>query len=410
MYQNIICTKTVRYVALAATLLPAFLISTAHAVQNPEDEFIQFAHPLPFMEPFYQHGEFDDHDVLMSLDGYDNFGQSSAVESLEAEAKRIDEMIKMAKEAVDKARAGSDKARQRSAEARVESLEKARESLRKATERANRMAPLQKKVDVKFENATVAQAAEALSRASGVQIKVDDTIPDTTRLTVEARKVRLSTILESVARQAGLTIDPINLEKGDIGVELVAPPMLRVNDTVQKFPTSASPWGDKWGTPPTRRFIYTSRVPSVWNYTNGDGAKIARAYTNGVSAEVMGNLSALGQQHSALGQKYATVFSGNGTRTLFKDENGTTIEVSKPGTITIVEPAKNDKNEEGYWRTVYALKNGELVQQSRTWEKGKKPAVAPVSPAAPVAPPAAPTQAVPDSGGTGFIYVFASQA
>ncbi|MBC8137550.1 MAG: hypothetical protein H8F28_16840 [Fibrella sp.] len=369
MYQKNFRTKSVRYAALTAALLPALLSGTAYAVQQPEDELIPFAQPAPFM-PFY-HGEPEDGDVLFSLDGYDGFSSSSTVEALDDEARHLDERIKEAKESVNKARSRGDQAELRTAESRVTSLEKSRTALRKTIERARRLAPLQKKVDVKFENATVAQAAEALSRASGVQIKVDDTIPDTTRLTVEARKVRLVTVLESVARQAGLTIEPINLEKGDIGTELIAPPMLRVNNTVQKFATSPSPWSDKWGTPPTSRYIFTSGLPRVWNYSNGDGRTITRAYVDGISAEAMGkSMAALGELAARKGLEVARV-AGHARTTVFTDEKGTTIEVSKPGTVTIVEAAKNDKNEDGHWRTVYTLKNGELVQQSRMWEKAK---------------------------------------
>lgn len=391
MYQNLFRTKSIRCVALAASLAPILFTGAAQAMpQHPEDELIPFAQPLPYM-PYFPNSEFDDRDVLMSLDGYDVLGNASAVETLEAQIKRLDERIKESKESLNKANLSGDKDRRRAAESRVESLEEARTSLQKASERAKRLAPLLKKVDVKFDNATVAQAAEALSKASGVQIKVDDTISNTTRLTVEARKIGLASILESVALQAGLIIEPINMEKGDIGVELVSPPMLRVNDRVQKFPQSASPWSTRWGTPPTRRFIYTSRVPGVWNYSTGQGSTISRAYANGISAEVMGNIASLDKLRDAI-----SITTGN--RVVVSGEKGTTIEVTKPGTVTITEAGKNDKNEDGYWTTVYTLKDGELTKQSRTWDKTKKKIVAPAA-------PAAPTIAIPDSGSVGFAFV-----
>ncbi len=380
MYPTIFRSRSVRYVALAAvavaTFLPAFLPGVARAVvQQPhEDELVPFAEPVPFL-PFYHSGEFEDGDVFYTPDA---FGGSGTVESLEAEAKRLDEMIKEAKESVDAARKSDDKAKQRTAESRVMSLERSRAALQKVVERAKRFAPLQKKVDVKFENATVAQAAEALSRASGVQIKVDDTIPDTTRLTVEARKVRLVTVIESLARQAGLTIDPINIDKGEVGIELIAPPMLRVNNTVQQFATAPSPWTEKWGTPPTSRYLYSSGLPRVWNYATANGNTITRTYVDGISAEAMGrSAEAIGRSMAALGDLAAAqglrapVAPGKGGTTVFTVEKGTSIIVSKPGTVTVVEAAKNDKNGDGHWRTSYTLKNGELVQQSRVWEKAK---------------------------------------
>lgn len=378
MYPKNSRSKSIRYAALAAVaLLPPLLPGAVYATQQPEDELVPFAQPMPFM-PF-EHGDPDDNDALFAYGGYNSFGGSTTIESLEEEAKRLDERIKGTKEGMDAARKSDDKTRLRSAELRLESLEQSRVALRKTIDRAKHLAPLQKKVDVKFDNATVAQAAEALSRASGVRIKVDDTIPDTTRLTVEARKVRLATVLESVARQAGLTIDPINLEKGDIGVELIAPPLLRVNNTTQKFAAPTSPWSDKWGTPPTSRYIYTTGVPRVWNYANGEGRTITRAYTDGISAEVLGSMKSLESLKSL--EKLAPLAgiqgSVGGSRRIFlTDDKATTIEFTKPGTITVTEAAKNDKNEDGHWRTIYQLKNGELIQQSRTWEKSnaKKPA------------------------------------
>ncbi len=173
--------------------------------------------------------------------------------------------------------------------------------------------------------------------------------------------MRLSTVLESAARQAGLIIDPINLDKGDIGVELTAPPMLRVNDTVQRFPRSSSPWSGKWGTPPTRRLMFSTYAPYPAAAMNSLKNTIVSTYTNGVSAEAIGGL--------ARNRVYTSSLTGTGQQAKVMLEGGTMIEIRKPGTVTVTEPGKNDKDEMGTWQTVYTLKNGELIQQSRVWQK-----------------------------------------
>jgi len=270
---------------------------------------------------------------------------------------------------------------------KIEMLRSYCDRLRKLAARLTRISPLQKKVDVKFDNATVAQAAEALSKASGVPITAEDAIPDTTRLTVEARRVRLATVLESVARQANLIIEPgdgFDKPEGSLSVILTMPPMLRVNDSVQKFSVPSSPWSAKWGTPPTRRFyvdatgtdwgdsqqaltLYRSIFPAI----SGSATAIAksapgvRVETNRAIAEA---LRSAGMTPVA-GQYQLRTTNGDKRIVIMQSDGTQKINVSKDGTITIEETGKNKKGESGTWKSVYTLKDGELKQKSRDFIK-----------------------------------------
>jgi hypothetical protein len=63
-------------------------------------------------------------------------------------------------------------------------------------------------VDVTLKDATLAQAAEALSRASGIAIRVDAGAGAGQQLTVEAKQIPLSRVLESVALNTNAKIVP----------------------------------------------------------------------------------------------------------------------------------------------------------------------------------------------------------
>ncbi len=284
--------------------------------------------------------------ATFSLDGYDGVNAYAQLDEVKRTIERLER---------ETLPSGSSERAKRARESDLQGL-------RKRLAQLERMAPLQKKVDVKFENATVKQAAEALSKASGVRMTVDDDIPAETRLTVEARKIRLATVLESVARQAGLIIEPINLDgKGDLGVSLTVPPMLRVNDKVQRFPSSPSPWSAAWGTSPTGRGLFGAVSPFIYYATDaGKLAEISRLAEGVARREVP----------SAFQPFAVTQTNGRGTRTTVTFPDGSRGELGyadKAVVVTITETGKNDAGETGVYRSVFTLKDGAFVRQSRVW-------------------------------------------
>ncbi|MBC8143732.1 MAG: hypothetical protein H7Y38_20065 [Armatimonadetes bacterium] len=296
--------------------------------------------------------------VSYSLDGYDGADVDAQIAALKARIEQAKKSVELAKVMRDASvKSGTNTTVLSNAQLELQTLQK-------RLLRLERTAPLQKKVDVKFENATVKQAAEALSKASGVKIQVDDDIPAETRLTVEARKIRLATVLESVAKQAGLIIEPINLDEGgDLGVSLTMPPMLRVNDKVQRFPSSPSPWSAAWGTPPTGRGLFGVGSPLI--YFGNEAEKLAEIAR-------LGEAVARREIPRAFQPYTVTSTQGRGTRSVITFPDGSRGEigyVDKGVVVTITEVGKNDKGETGIYRSTFALKDGAFVRQSRVWSK-----------------------------------------
>ena len=97
-------------------------------------------------------------------------------------------------------------------------------------------------VAVELKNASVRQAATALSKAMQVPIDIQVDVPDTLRLTVQARGVSFGAVLQAIAKQANLKISP-----GDRGIVLTSWPMVLINDQLQVFKGAWAPWSSEWG-------------------------------------------------------------------------------------------------------------------------------------------------------------------
>src|SRR5262249_6798510 len=78
-------------------------------------------------------------------------------------------------------------------------------------------------------------------------------LPKSTRLTLEAHRVPLVTVLDAVARQANLVLAPMKDAKGKvIGILITRPATLKVNGQAQSFSEGPTlPWSPEWGIPPT---------------------------------------------------------------------------------------------------------------------------------------------------------------
>src|SRR5437762_2360768 len=67
---------------------------------------------------------------------------------------------------------------------------------------------LRRTLDLDLHDSTIRQAAVAISRASGVAIRVDDNVPKDARLNVTAQKIPMTTLLEAIAKQTEISIVP----------------------------------------------------------------------------------------------------------------------------------------------------------------------------------------------------------
>jgi hypothetical protein len=289
----------------------------------------------------------------------------------------------------------------------VKSYEEAIERIKKQIPEAERRAPYQKPVDVTFENASVQQAAEALSRASGVPIKVDEGIPADTRLTVKARHVRLSTVLEGIARQAGLILNPD--KSRDPGVIITAPSSLSISvnggaEVKQTGSRPSSPWSPEWGTPPNRRVYIYAPTPELFDLNPAFGGVVpGTTFTSALATGDAARDIALRAQGQALRESARALTIPRTSFSTLSKLNGITVgsgaTVTSPSADTVVvsEPGKNDKGEKGYFITVYKIdKDGKLTKSSTTFhaasakdkedkekaekDKAEKPADAPATP------------------------------
>jgi hypothetical protein len=135
-------------------------------------------------------------------------------------------------------------------------------SLKRVMEHEQRAAPLKRAIDLQARDVPVRELAQALAKASGVAVEVDEDVPNETRLTVQARRVPLATVLEAVGRQADLMISP-----SPKGVRLRTWPSLEVQSSKSSSPVrevfygGLVPWSDEWGTAPTA-FLAGLRPPT----------------------------------------------------------------------------------------------------------------------------------------------------
>ena len=115
-----------------------------------------------------------------------------------------------------------------------------------------RFASLRKLVDLDLKDASLREVAQSLAKASGVSIQVDDKVPATARITMQANRVPLADVLNAVAGQAEVAIDPIGAATGHSAGVLLRPwPRLLVSNgssltTGEYYQTGNAPWSDKW--------------------------------------------------------------------------------------------------------------------------------------------------------------------
>jgi hypothetical protein len=128
--------------------------------------------------------------------------------------------------------------------------------------REQRIATFYRPMNINMKDATVLEAANALSQASGMPINVDKQVPKDIRLSVEAQGVPFATILESVAEQAKLMIAP----DGN-GVVLKTWPTLKLDGAVKEFTGPNAPWSTEWGSAvplvnnnATAKWMYLSNI------------------------------------------------------------------------------------------------------------------------------------------------------
>ncbi|HZO88567.1 MAG TPA: hypothetical protein VFB38_09530 [Chthonomonadaceae bacterium] len=221
---------------------------------------------------------------------------------------------------------------------------------------------LQRPVDVQMDRATVRQLAEALSRASGVSVRVDKLVPDQTRITVDARGVALGTVLEAVARQANLMIAPDFEEKEIVPENEMAPnpnasnakgaalkgivlktwPLLKVSgQPEQTFVGPNAPWSDGWFRPD-----FLVRWSNPGPYTG----------------RVLDGQTALLSPTSPFGSAPTSFFAEAGFSPF-------ALASLTNNTVVVAEPGQDERGEAGLWLTVYRWDGAQLRKVSATFHR-----------------------------------------
>lgn len=250
-----------------------------------------------------------------------------------------------------------------------------------------RAVPFGKPVTLSVKDATVREAAEALGKAAGIAIAVEDAARSDKKLSIEAENVPLGTLLEILANQAGMMIAPAR-----DGVALKRWPTLKVNGKEESFRGRIAPWSDEWGTPPTlsgRAGVPSIRELPLGGTIGGFGAGGGLlGPLGGLKSE--GGLAAPAVPAPPAGRagpaprppmiNVPPVVSGGRVRvgapttaTVFGGMLGDSpVAMTSLGDRTVVTAhvgQSADGKEWGIWLTVYRLEGNELKKQSSTFQK-----------------------------------------
>jgi hypothetical protein len=115
-----------------------------------------------------------------------------------------------------------------------------------ALRNAQRLEALAKPMDIVFKSASIRQAAEALSRAAGISITVDEGVPKNIYVKTQAHGVPLGAVLEVIADTAHLVIAPD--DQG--GLLLRVSGRISINGKSVAYDSLNLPWSEEWTAPP----------------------------------------------------------------------------------------------------------------------------------------------------------------
>jgi hypothetical protein len=248
---------------------------------------------------------------------------------------------------------------------------------------------LNRPVDVQLRDASVRQAAQALSQASAIRIHVEDSVPEETRLTVTARGVSFASVLEAIAQQANLVIAPdrnwtqwttgapdqglgaspaamsVDARGGlgqvvaaSPGVILRARPMLEVNGQPQELAESIGPWSLDWGVPPTRTTLLT--------HMNG-----YRAGTSGRPADTTAVQIRPGPPNDRVLIPGAGVIRGARVDEGSRGTGPVAVTTVGEDRVVVAQSGTGPQGEPGVWLTLYRLAGTQLRKMSSSFERAE---------------------------------------
>jgi hypothetical protein len=248
----------------------------------------------------------------------------------------------------------------------VARLEIALEEARKAEQRQIQRARLLQPVDVEMKNATLSQAAQSLSKAGNLPVHVDPAEMSNrdARITLSARRAQLRAVLEALAKNLEMRIDP----SSDGGVELHPWPEVEVNGQKQIF-ADPTPWSPAWGNTPVETGFQPLATPTANNLATVAGQVVQGASARGAQSNQTQNTVSNNLRNSVAGQQATNGLTLNSGQYRFAPSGLLQgVSLAAAGNAVIVaEPGRGPRGEPGAWLTVYLLDGLALVRKSATF-------------------------------------------
>lgn len=223
-----------------------------------------------------------------------------------------------------------------------------------ATAYEKRFAPLRRPVNLELKNATLRQAAEALTKVSGTQVRIDPSVPEETRLTLDANSMPLGNVLEVIAAKTVLMIAPT-----EEGVLLKRWPSLTIDGANQVVTGPLAPWSDEWEVLPT-----AAQAPS--DYQGGG--------VYGRNADRFGRGSSTAGPAAGAPAGRGAPYAGNypaypgGPNSGFRTAQPGPFSIAAVGDrLVVAERGVSAQGEVGVWLTVYRLEGVTLKRLSSTF-------------------------------------------
>lgn len=239
-------------------------------------------------------------------------------------------------------------------------------------------------VSVRLNNATVKQMAEAISKVSKLSIRVDDSVSDTVRITLEAHRIPVATLLAAMARRAELLIAR---DKNPVGVLLTHPPMLKMDETPLLINASPTyPWTEDWGIPPSD-IVSLQSGRTADNYSSLPSTGIPSGFTTSEG------LSSNTTPFTVFNASSAVNPAGGNQYQLTNTQASNLTYTSVGDSLLVVsEPGRGEKGESGVWLTVYRIeKSGSIGKVGTLFHAYKENSVSNIFLNTPVRPGSAPT-------------------
>lgn len=212
---------------------------------------------------------------------------------------------------------------------------------------APRMAALLRPLNVDLQNANLTQAAEVLSKESGVAITVDKSVPVGRLLILKARQVPLATVLEGIAQQGDLKLSP-----GPNGLVIEAWPSLDINGVKSVTRGKLAPWSDAWGIRPS---AFLGEFTDAGEPA-GKNPGLERATATITPTTVLG---------------LSLLRAGIPSKT---DTNVASLTPLGHHTFVLAQAGKSPQGEDGIWLTIFQLDGVELKPITTLFERAPAPA------------------------------------